>query len=55
MAKRGSVIMTKQKYMENGKQTKEKCIRINNGDIEKVNQFKYRDPTLLIITTFHLQ
>ena len=26
----------KQKYMENGKQTKERFIRINNGDIEKV-------------------
>ena len=33
--------------MENGKQAKEKCIRINNEDIEKVNQFKYRDTTLL--------
>jgi hypothetical protein len=29
--------MTKQKCMENGKQTKEKCIRINDGDIEEFN------------------
>ena len=41
--------------MENGKQAKEKCFRINNGDIEEFNQFKYRDSTLLKITTFHLQ
>jgi hypothetical protein len=27
--------------MENGKPTKEKFIRINNKDIEKVKQFKY--------------
>jgi hypothetical protein len=27
--------------MENGKPTKEKCIIVNNIDIEKVNQFKY--------------
>jgi hypothetical protein len=33
--------MTKQKYMENVKPTKEKGIRINNRDIEKVNQFIY--------------
>ena len=32
--------MTKQKYMENGK-PKIKCIRINNGDINKVKQFTY--------------
>jgi hypothetical protein len=33
--------MAKQKYMENGKQTKEKCNRINNRDTEKVNKFEY--------------
>jgi hypothetical protein len=33
--------MTKQKYIENVKPTKEKGIRINNRDIEKVNQFIY--------------
>jgi len=27
--------------MENVKRTKEKCIRINDRDIEKVNQLKY--------------
>jgi hypothetical protein len=35
------LVMTKQKYMENVIQTKEQCIRINNGDTENVNQFKY--------------
>jgi hypothetical protein len=46
--------MAEQKYMDNGKK-KEKCFRINNRDIEKDNQFKYRDPPLPIMTTFHLQ
>jgi hypothetical protein len=31
----------KEKYVKNGKPKKQKCIRINNLDIEKVNQFKY--------------
>jgi hypothetical protein len=31
----------KTKYMENGKPTKEKYIRINNRDIETVNKLKY--------------
>jgi hypothetical protein len=33
--------MTKRKCMEDSKTTKEKCNRIKNRDIEKVNQFKY--------------
>jgi len=33
--------MTKKKFMENGKPKKEKYIKINNRDIEKVNQFKH--------------
>jgi len=33
--------MTKQKCMENGKPKKEKYIRKNSRDIEKVNQFKH--------------
>jgi len=33
--------MTKQKYMENGKTTQEKCTRKNKRDVEKVSQFKY--------------
>jgi hypothetical protein len=31
----------KTKYIKTGKWTKEKYIRINNTDIEKVNQFKH--------------